>query len=159
MHHDPDYSKSSICRRWADPLASHRGWGRRIAALQWLNLPGGTRELALIVDDPDAPTPEPWVHWLVCKIPYTVQELPEAVPRHASPAQPPGVLQGKNSWDTVGYRGPAPPRGHGTHHYHFRIYALDAPLKLVANPDKKALLEAMEGHILDQGILTGVYQR
>jgi Raf kinase inhibitor-like YbhB/YbcL family protein len=138
----------------------HTGDGEDVSPpLQWLNLPGGTRELALIVDDPDAPTPEPWVHWIVYKIPPTVQELPEAVPRNASLPQPLGAFQGKNSWGSVGYRGPAPPRGHGTHHYHFRIYALDAPLKPVPDLDKKALLKAMEGHILDQGILTGVYQR
>ena len=138
----------------------HTGDGEDVSPpLKWLNVPGGTRELALIVDDPDAPTPEPWVHWLIYKIPPTVVELPEAVPRYPEVTQPAGALQGRNSWDAVGYRGPAPPRGHGTHHYQFRIYALDVPLKLVSNPDKKALLKAMEGHILDQGILTGVYQR
>jgi len=138
----------------------HTGDGEDVSpSLQWLNLPGETRELALIVDDPDAPTPEPWVHWIVYKIPPTVQEFPEAVPRRASLTEPLGALQGKNSWGSVGYRGPAPPRGHGTHHYHFRIYALNALLESVPTLDKKALLKAMEGHILDQGILTGVYQR
>ena len=138
----------------------HTGDGEDVSPpLQWLNLPGGARELALIVDDPDAPTAEPWVHWLIYKIPISVQELPEAIPRHPSLTRPPGAIQGKNSWDAIGYRGPAPPRGHGLHHYHFRIYALDAALKVAPNLDKKALLKAMDTHIIDQGILTGVYQR
>ena len=138
----------------------HTGDGEDVSPpLQWLNLPGGARELALIVDDPDAPTAEPWVHWVIYKIPSTIQELPEAIPRYPSLNIPPGAMQGKNSWDAVGYRGPAPPRGHGLHHYHFRLYALDAPLKIIPNLDKKTLLKAMDTHILDQGNLTGVYQR
>jgi Raf kinase inhibitor-like YbhB/YbcL family protein len=138
----------------------HTGDGEDVSPpLQWVNLPGGTRELALIVDDPDAPAPEPWVHWIIYRIPGSVQELPEAIPRYPSINKLPGAMQGNNSWDSIGYRGPAPPRGHGLHHYHFRLYALDAALHLAPNLDKKAVLKAMESHILDQGILTGVYQR
>ncbi|MGH7137482.1 MAG: YbhB/YbcL family Raf kinase inhibitor-like protein, partial [Pirellulales bacterium] len=69
---------------------------------------------------------------------------------------------GLNTWKsgkTVGYRGPAPPKGHGVHHYHFHLYALDAPLSLAAKADKKQLLAAMKGHILAEGELVGTYQR
>jgi Raf kinase inhibitor-like YbhB/YbcL family protein len=71
----------------------------------------------------------------------------------------PGAVQGKNSWGTAGYRGPAPPRGHGVHHYHFKLYALDSPLEQVPGLDKPGLMLAMSGHILGHGELVGLYQR
>jgi len=75
---------------------------------------------------------------------------------------PAGALQGHNSWTSAsqfGYRGPAPPKGHGTHHYHFKLYALDARLDLPPQADKRALAAAMGGHILAQGELVGTYER
>ena len=68
-------------------------------------------------------------------------------------------MQGKNSWGSIGYRGPAPPKGHGVHHYRFRLYALDAPLKVAAGVDKVELLSAMQGHVLAEAELVGIYQR
>ena len=138
----------------------HTGDGQDLSpALAWSEPPAGTRELALVVDDPDAPTPEPWVHWLLYKVPASLKSLPEGIPTTRSPAQPPGALQGLNSWRTVGYRGPAPPPGHGTHHYHFRLYALDAPLALEAGLDKTALLKGLKGHVLAEAELIGTYAR
>ncbi|WP_406699093.1 YbhB/YbcL family Raf kinase inhibitor-like protein [Singulisphaera sp. Ch08] len=127
--------------------------------LTWSGQPDGTRELALIVDDPDAPTAEPWVHWVIYKIPGGIHTLPEGLPRTPMPNAPTGALQGKNSWGGAGYRGPAPPRGHGTHHYHFRLYALDAPLQAAGGLDKGALIQAMQGHILAHAELIGTYKR
>lgn len=127
--------------------------------LRWSGLPEGTRELALIVDDPDAPRAEPWVHWLIYKIPATEQGLAEGVGAAAGPPLPSGTLEGRNDFGATGYGGPAPPRGHGTHHYHFRVYALDAPLEVGAGLEKPALLRAMEGHVLAQGDLVGTYRR
>jgi len=128
-------------------------------ALTWLNLPAGVKELALICDDPDAPTPEPWVHWVICKIPADAKGLPESIAKTASLAEPKGALQGKNSFGKIGYGGPAPPKGHGVHHYHFKLYALDVSLSVASGVDKKGLLGAMKGHILAQGELVGTYQR
>ena len=68
-------------------------------------------------------------------------------------------MQGKNSWDKIGYGGPAPPKGHGVHHYHFRLYALSAPLNVSSGLTKSELLTAMKGKILAQGELIGTYQR
>jgi Raf kinase inhibitor-like YbhB/YbcL family protein len=127
--------------------------------LVWSGLPKGTKELALIVDDPDAPVSEPWVHWVIYNIPASVSGLPEGVPPTPTLAQPPGTLQGTNTWGTIGYRGPAPPKGHGKHHYHFKLYALDAPLSAGPGLDKKALLDAMSGHVLSHRELVGTYQR
>lgn len=127
--------------------------------LSWSGLPPETRELAMIVDDPDAPTPEPWVHWVIYKIPASVGQISEGVHARPNPTFPTGSLQGKNSWGSVGYRGPAPPRGHGVHRYFFKLYALDAALDLTPGLDKPGLLKAMSGHILAHGELLGTYQR
>ena len=83
------------------------------------------------------------------------------MPRQERLTDPSGALQGRNSWssDNLGYRGPAPPRGHGVHHYHFKLYALGKELDLKPGLEKKALLSAMSGHILAEGELVGTYQR
>jgi len=129
--------------------------------LAWSDLPAGTKELALICDDPDAPTPQPWVHWVIYKIPADAMGLAEGIPQQEKLTQPAGVLQGKNSWPSgnIGYRGPAPPKGHGVHHYHFKLYALDAPLNAPPGLDKEKLIKAMQGHILAQTELLGTYKR
>jgi len=130
--------------------------------LAWSGVPEGTKELALICDDPDAPTKEPWVHWVLYKIPVSVTELPEGLPRKARPKAPPGVLQGKNSWpaaEATGYRGPMPPPGHGVHHYYFKLYALDTSLAAEPGLDKKALIEKIRDHVLAEDALMGTYQR
>ena len=130
--------------------------------LNWSDLPDGTKQLALICDDPDAPVEEPWVHWVIYHIPPDTKELPEGVPPEPKLAKPPEALQGKNSWPsgrTLGYRGPAPPKGHGTHHYHFKLYAIDKELGLDAGATKKQLQSAMKGHVLAQGELVGTYER
>jgi len=128
-------------------------------ALSWSGLPEATKEIALIMDDPDAPTPKPWVHWIIYKIPASVTALPEKIPTTKTVSAPPGVLQGKNSWGKVGYGGPAPPRGHGVHHYHFKLFALDTTLDVAAGLDKEQLLSAMKGHVVAEGELVGTYQR
>jgi len=131
-------------------------------SLAWTGVPEGTQELALICDDPDAPVAEPWVHWVIYKIPAGTKGLPENVAKDPRLKDPAGALQGKNSWpsgQTIGYRGPMPPPGHGTHHYHFVVYALDTKLAAEPGLEKKALLKLMQGHILAQGRLTGTYER
>lgn len=128
--------------------------------LSWSGVPSATKELALVVDDPDAPTPEPWVHWVLYKIPPTTSSLPEKVVPALHVASPAGALQGTNSWPKgIGYRGPAPPKGHGLHHYHFKLYALDTSLDLAPGADKTTLLAAIKGHIIGEGELIGTYQR
>jgi Raf kinase inhibitor-like YbhB/YbcL family protein len=138
----------------------HSGDGEDVSPqLSWTGMPDAVRELALICDDPDAPTPQPWVHWVIYRIPANVTELPENVAKTERPAQPAGAVQGKNSWKRIGYNGPAPPPGHGVHHYHFKVYALDKPLDSGAGLDKSELLAAMEGHVIAEGELIGTYQR
>jgi Raf kinase inhibitor-like YbhB/YbcL family protein len=127
--------------------------------LTWTDVPTAAQELALVCDDPDAPTPEPWVHWVIYKISPQSIGLPENVAKTPMPPNPAGAIQGKNSWGDVGYRGPAPPQGHGVHHYHFKVYALDQKIDLPAGADKTTLLSAMQGHVLAEGELVGTYER
>jgi Raf kinase inhibitor-like YbhB/YbcL family protein len=140
----------------------HTGDGVDVSPpLTWSGLSADTKELALICDDPDAPQAEPWVHWVIYKIPADAKGLVEGVPRNPELKEPAGALQGQNSWpaaEATGYRGPKPPPGK-VHRYYFKLYALDAPLQPKPGLDKKALLEQMKGHILGQGELMGTYKR
>lgn len=138
----------------------YSGEGRDISPpLSWAGLPDGTKELALICDDPDAPTPRPWVHWVIYKIPASLAALSQDIEKTRHPKTPPGALQGVNTWGKIGYGGPMPPPGHGVHHYHFRLYALDTAIQVQAGLNQDALVQAMQGHILAQGLLIGTYQR
>ena len=123
--------------------------------LAWSQPPGGTRSFALIMDDPDAPGGV-FTHWVLFNIPSDSRELVESVPTQAQLAS--GALQGKNDFGRIGYGGPCPPPGR-PHRYQFTLYALDQSLDLKAGASKKQVLEAMDGHILGQGRLTGTYQR
>ena len=123
--------------------------------LAWSESPAGTQSFALIVDDPDAPGGV-FTHWVLFNIPSDSRELPEAVP--AQPQLTGGALQGRNDFGRVGYGGPCPPPGR-PHRYQFTLYALDRLLDLKAGASKKQVLEAMQGHILAQGQLTGTFQR
>lgn len=130
--------------------------------LSWSGVPEGTKEFALVCDDPDAPTPEPWVHWVIYKIGGQLRVLPEALPWHSKIEKPITALQGRNSWPsgrTTGYRGPAPPPGHGVHRYHFKLYALGKEIQLAPGVDKKVLLGVLKGHVLGEAELVGTYQR
>ena len=118
-------------------------------------VPPGTKTIALICDDPDAPGGT-WVHWVLYNVPVTVSELSEGIPTRD--VIPSGARQGLNDFGRIGYRGPCPPRG-SSHHYFFRLYALDAELSLKARATKKDLTDAMKGHILAEGQLMGTYRR
>jgi Raf kinase inhibitor-like YbhB/YbcL family protein len=122
--------------------------------LAWTDVPGGTRALALIYDDPDAPAGL-WVHWVVFNLPRDATGLPEGVPPDQTLAI--GGVQGMNSGRRLGYGGPCPPSG--THRYYFKLYALDNALSLGSNATAKDLQAAMKGHILAETQLMGRYTR
>src|SRR6185369_3042183 len=111
--------------------------------------PAGTRSLALIMDDPDAPVGT-WVHWVAWNIPPQTREIPEN-------GLPAGTMQGLNSWKRNDYGGPCPPSG--THHYYFKLYALDTALTLAPSTTKADLERAMKGHVIAAGQLMGTYKR
>ena len=75
------------------------------------------------------------------------------------PSKPHGSRQGKNSWDRIGYGGPAPPPGHGVHHYHFKLYALDSRLQGLSAATKADVLAAMQGHVLAEAQIVGTYEK
>ncbi len=142
----------------------HTGDGEDVSpTLTWDDPPAGTRSFALICDDPDAPSQQPWVHWVIYAMDANVRSLPEGIPAgKATITKPFAAKQGRNSWGsgvTIGYRGPQPPPGHGTHHYHFRLYALDTQLDLEAGATKDQLLAAIKGHVVGEGELVGTYER
>ncbi|MFC1738478.1 YbhB/YbcL family Raf kinase inhibitor-like protein [Planctomycetota bacterium] len=122
--------------------------------LQWQNVPEGTKSIALISDDPDAPMGT-WVHWVLYELPAETSELAENIP--ADESLPNGAKQGTSDFGRIGYGGPCPPSG--THRYFFKIYALDSDAGLEAGATKGQLLKAMEGHILATGQLIGKYKR
>ena len=117
--------------------------------LRWSNLPEGTRSLALVVDDPDAPGGV-FTHWVAWGLDPGAEGLGEAqsVSR-----------EGRNGFGTTGYRGPCPPPGHGRHRYVFRLYALDSEPELTAGAAKTELERAIEGHVLTTAELVGTYER
>ncbi len=124
--------------------------------LAWAGIPEGTRSLALIVDDPDAPDPRApkmtWVHWVLYNLPAAPGGLAEGVR-----SLPAGSLEGRNDWKRTGYGGPCPPIGR--HRYFFKLYALDRVLPDLGSPTKQGLLDAMGGAILAQAELMGTYAR
>lgn len=127
--------------------------GKNISpALTWNEPPTGTQSFALIMDDPDAPGGT-WVHWVLFNIPASARSLPEAF----SPVAilPDGSTSGISSFGRMGYGGPCPPSG--THHYFFKLYALDEKLSISVGADKGELEKAMTGHILAQSELVGTY--
>ncbi|HEY81752.1 MAG TPA: YbhB/YbcL family Raf kinase inhibitor-like protein [Dehalococcoidia bacterium] len=136
--------------------AKHTCEGQDISpALAWGEPPAGTQSFALIMDDPDAPGGV-FTHWVLFNLPPISRNLPEGVPAQAQ--LPDGSFQGKNDFGKIGYGGPCPPPGR-PHRYQFTLYALDQPLNLPAGASKKQVIQAMQGHILAQGRLTGTYQR
>ena len=133
-------------------------------SLSWTGVPNGTRELAVVCEDPDAGNPPPFVHWVIYKIPAAATGLPEGLPIDSAsplPTDLAGAVQGTNGFRRTNYRGPAPPPGK-PHHYHFIVYALDAPIAAKAGqiPFTRAeLLEAIKGHVIGQGELVATYER
>ena len=130
----------------------------RSPRLEWSGIPDGTRSLALIVDDPDAPDPAApkmnYVHWVLYNIPADDGGLDEGI---ASSALPAGTREGLNDWKRTGYGGPCPPIGR--HRYFHKLYALDTALPDLGTPTREELVAAMQGHILAQAELIGTYQK
>jgi len=130
----------------------HSGDGGDLSPpLTWNGGPPDTKEYALICDDPDAPMEEPFVHWVLYNLPASQNSIPEGSNG--------GGTEGKNTAGKNKYMGPKPPPGHGVHHYHFKLYALDTKLDLGPGATKNELLKAIEGHVLEEGELIGTYER
>ena len=131
-------------------------------ALSWTGAPAGTKQFALVYDDPDVVFGgQTFVHWVVYKIPGTAKGLPADLPMDAvlkEPADIAGTIQGLSGFKRTGYRGPAPPPGK-PHHYTWTVYALDADLPLAEGLNRNQLMEAIKPHIIGQGSLVAIYER
>jgi Raf kinase inhibitor-like YbhB/YbcL family protein len=123
--------------------------------LSWGGVPAGTRSLALLCEDPDAPRGT-WSHWVLFNLPADAGGLPEGVPPEAKLSN--GATQGTNDFRKVGYGGPSPPPGK-PHRYFFKLYALDTTLSLPPSTTRQQLQGAAQGHVLGEGQLMGTYGR
>ncbi|RCJ17308.1 phospholipid-binding protein [Nostoc minutum NIES-26] len=119
--------------------------------LEWSGVPSGTQQLALICHDPDAPLTRGFTHWTIYGISPTVSQLTEADGSK--------FTEGINSTNQSGYTGPAPPVGHGPHHYYFWLYALDKELDLKPGLNREQLLDAIADYVIEQARLVGIYER
>jgi Raf kinase inhibitor-like YbhB/YbcL family protein len=151
--------RSAAFRDGAEIPVRHTCEGADVSPpLSWAGAPAGTRSLALIVDDPDAPDPaapqRTWVHWILYDLPPDTTGLAEAVGKGGLPA---GTHQGVNDWKHTGWGGPCPPIGR--HRYFFKLYALDAALGDLGAPNKARLEAAMKGHVLAEARIMGTYQK
>jgi Raf kinase inhibitor-like YbhB/YbcL family protein len=124
-------------------------------AVAWSGVPVATKSMALVVRDPDAPMGS-YVHWVLYNLPANVTGLPAGLPTTATLDN--GAVQGVSSSGTSGYHGPCPPPG-ATHHYHFRLYALDVELSLAAGANADEVEQAIKGHVLASADLVGTYAR
>ena len=141
----------------------HTADGKNLSpALSWTGAPAGTKQFALVYDDPDVVFGgQTFVHWVVYKIPGTAKGLPAELPMDAvltAPADIAGAIQGLSGFKRTGYRGPAPPPGK-PHHYTWTVYALDAELPLAEGLNRNQLMEAIKGHIIGQGSIVAIYER
>lgn len=136
----------------------HTGFGEDLSPeFQISDVPEGTVSLAVIMDDLDVPWTKNYNHWIVWNIPNT-EIIPEGLPKGTEISEPIKACQGIG-WGKNGYRGPKPPFFlKKAHRYVFYIYALDTELALPVKSKKKALLDAMKGHVLDRATLTGLYK-
>ena len=127
-------------------------------ALSWSGVPAGTRSLALVIDDPDAPDPAAprmtWVHWVLYNMPPHATGLPAGA---GAGDLPHGTRIGTNDFKKTAYGGPCPPTGR--HRYFHKLYALDIELPDLGHPTKQQLEQAMEGHVLAHAELVGTYER
>jgi len=130
----------------------HSAYGEGLSpALSWSGVPAGTQSLALMLEDPDAVSARPFVHWLAWDVNPASGGLPEGVSPDAA-----GLVQGRNNRGAIGYFGPRP-HGSRPHHYHFQLFALDRRLDLARGADREALLAAMNGHVIARGDLVGMF--
>ena len=127
----------------------------RSPPLAWAAPPSGTKALALVCEDPDAPGGL-WGHWVLWGIPATTRALPEGV--KSQPTLPDGSRHGTNDFGKLGYNGPCPPRG-APHRYFWKLYALDTAPVLQPGATRQQLLDAIEGHTLATAELMGRYGR
>jgi Raf kinase inhibitor-like YbhB/YbcL family protein len=117
--------------------------------LTFRDLPEGTKDIVLIVDDPDSPSGS-WTHWVVWNVNPSLEGVDEG-------AVPEGALQGRNDFGNIGWGGPCPHGG--THRYRFSLYAIDSKITAEEGKAKDDILQLIKGHVLESAVLVGLYKR
>jgi len=135
----------------AIPFAHSADGGGFAPPLSWTGVPKEARSLALLVEDPDAPTPNPFVHWIVYGIPPAAESIGAALAQ--------GAHAGRNSMMRPHWAGCAPPKGDREHRYVFQLFAVAGPLHLRTHAGRSAVVEAMRHRVIGLGLLTGTYRR
>jgi Raf kinase inhibitor-like YbhB/YbcL family protein len=125
--------------------------------LQWWGVPQGAQSVVLLIEDADSPTPQPLVHALVWGMAGGDGELEQGALNEQLPDE--RMQLGRNSLLRSAYLPPDPPPGHGRHRYLFQVYAINQPLGLSQHPGRGELLDAMRGHVMAKGCITGLYKR
>lgn len=125
--------------------------------LEWTGVPD-VKAWAIVVEDPDAPREEPFVHWMAWNIQGELRGIPQGVGNDPKLVTPQGAIQGRNSNFSHGWFGPRPPAGHGVHRYYFQVFALDDLIPMGPETPLKELLNALKGHTLAKGEMMATYE-
>jgi Raf kinase inhibitor-like YbhB/YbcL family protein len=168
----PELKVATVLRVWSKAIRAGGPIAPRFSSyhenvtpdVQWSPGPTQTHSYAVLVEDPDAPTAQPFVHWVVANIPTDAHSLPGgkatggAQPRDAKAGRPNTVVDGTNGNQTIGWFGPHPPQGDTPHHYHFEVFALDRMLTVQQGATRDALVAAMARHVVAKGEFVATYQ-
>jgi Raf kinase inhibitor-like YbhB/YbcL family protein len=144
----PDGRLDDRCSAYHDNISPPLNWTEVPGAMAW----------AVIVEDPDAPQEEPFVHWMIWNIEGGVTALPAGLPNTDFLLTPQGGVQGRNGMHGHGWFGPRPPPGHGVHHYYFQVFALDAIIPMDAEAKLPELLNALKSRTLASGEMMATYE-
>jgi Raf kinase inhibitor-like YbhB/YbcL family protein len=128
-------------------------------AIRWQGAPEGTRSFVILMEDPNAPQPRPFVHWVLYNLPGHHDHVPMGLNQMLRLEHLDGALQGRNSRNTIGYFGPRPPEGNPAHQYHFQVFALDRELDLPIGASRQQVIDAMATHVLAMGEVAGRFQK
>jgi Raf kinase inhibitor-like YbhB/YbcL family protein len=150
---EPSFEVTSPAFKNGDYIPDkYTGHGENISIpLVFNNVSSSGKSITVIMDDPDAPTTTPFVHWLIWNIPASITEIPEGIPNSKEVSILNGAIQGKNDFGKTGYMGPNPPSG--THTYKIKVYVLDFFLNLGSDSSKEDIENEINGHILDSYLL------
>jgi Raf kinase inhibitor-like YbhB/YbcL family protein len=125
--------------------------------LEWTNVPD-VKAWAIIVEDPDAPQAQPFVHWMIWNLRPELTRLPEGLGNEPRLVTPQGAIQGRNGMHGYGWFGPRPPAGHGVHHYYFQVFALNDLLEMGPDTPLVELLNALKARTLAKGEMAATYE-
>ena len=141
---------------WLDPVYA-KAQDNTSPPLEWTAVLEA-ETYVLIVEDPDAPREKPFVHWMLWNIPGQLTALPANIAKTLHPEGLEGLMQGENTLGEHGWTGMAPPQGHGVHHYHFQLFALNKRLDFGPNTQLEELVNALRGNTIAKGELVGLYE-